>query len=95
MNVVEFAHQVLDMQSRIHELEREVAELRDYRERYDALLQDSLNHNQRMMTNMLEVCMTPGVLTAMKAHQESGGYKSSLAAQIESVESDSRPYGDH
>lgn len=95
MNVVEFAHQVLDMQSRIHELEREVAELRDYRERYDALLQDGINHNQRMMANMLEVCMTPGVLTAMKAHHESGGYNSGLAAQIESVESDSRPYGDH
>lgn len=95
MNVVEFAHQVLEMQSRIRELEREVAELRDYRDRYNELLQDGINHNQRMMANMLEVCMTPGVLTAMKSHHESGGYNSGLAAQIESVESDSRPYGDH
>ena len=66
MNVVNFAYQILEMQARIQELESENAKLRNYRERYNDLLNSSVEHNQHMMLNLLNVAMTPGVVEAMQ-----------------------------
>jgi hypothetical protein len=65
LNIVDFAHQVIEMQDRIIDLQIENSRLRQYESDYHELLQSSLHHNENMMMNMLDVCLTPGVLDAM------------------------------
>lgn len=66
MNVIDFAHDILDMQDRIRHLEAENAALMDYKQKYISLLNGNLEHNQAMMLTMLDAVMTPGVIDAMQ-----------------------------
>lgn len=66
MNVIDFAHDILDMQDRIRTLEAENAALQKYKKDYISLLNSSMEHNQAMMLNMLAVVTMPGVVDAME-----------------------------
>ena len=68
MNIVDFAHQVLDMQDRIAALEIQNEQLRWYKEEYQKLMDSSMQHNQAMMNNILKLCLTPGVIEACQAN---------------------------
>jgi cell division septum initiation protein DivIVA len=61
MNVVKFAHEVLDMQDRIIELEREVTRLQRIEDSYNELLTSSIQHSEKMMFNTLNMLLVPGV----------------------------------
>lgn len=70
MEVVDFAWQVIDMQRTINEQDREIARLMKIEEDYHKLLDSSIEHNRIMMGNVLELCMTPGVIEACKANRK-------------------------
>lgn len=65
MNVVEFAYQIVEMHTRIQELEEEVRHLQKYRRDYAELLNSNIEHNQHMMAGLLQIVLTPGVTDAM------------------------------
>lgn len=71
-SAVDFAYEVIQMSERLRELELEVEHLREYKEKYDLLLSDTLAHNERMAFNVLEIVATPGVVEAMKSNQKNG-----------------------
>lgn len=68
MNVVDFASDILDMQETIYRLQDEVKHLRHFKDAYYELLNSSLDHNQKMMRNVLDMALTPGVVQAMLDH---------------------------
>lgn len=70
MEVVDFAWQVIDMQRTINEQDREITRLMKIEEDYHKLLDSSIEHNRIMMGNVLELCMTPGVIEACKANRK-------------------------
>lgn len=61
----EVASQVIDMAHEIDRLRSENADLREYRRKYMELLNSDIEHNERMMVGLLDICLTPGVLPAM------------------------------
>lgn len=65
MDVVDFAYQVIEMDRRIQQLEAENAELVHYKDKYRDLLDSSVQHGAAMMGNILDICMTPGVMDAI------------------------------
>ena len=64
LDIVDFAYQIIEMQNRIVDLEIENERLRKYKSDYNDLLDSSLNHSSAMMSNILNLCMTPGVIEA-------------------------------
>lgn len=60
MNIVDFAHQILDMQDTIRALKAENEVLRKYKQDYISLLNSSTEHNDAMMTNILDALMEHG-----------------------------------
>lgn len=69
-SAVDFAYEVIQMSERLRDLEMEVEHLREYKEMYDRLLNDTLAHNERMAGNMLKIAATPGVLEALQTNQK-------------------------
>jgi xylose isomerase len=67
MNVLAFAHEIIDMQRRIEHLEAENMELLRYREEYFDLLNGNIEHSREMMGGMLRLALTPGVMEACAA----------------------------
>jgi hypothetical protein len=65
MDIVDFAYQIIKMDRRIEQLELENADLRKYKEKYTNLLDCSIQHNNTMMGNLLDVCLMPGVIEAI------------------------------
>lgn len=57
MNVVKFAHEILDMQDEIVRLNREVTRLMKIEEDYNRLLNDSLQHSQKMVGGVLALML--------------------------------------
>jgi hypothetical protein len=55
---VKFAHEVLDMQKRIDELEHEVTRLRKIEADYYVLLNDSTEHGEKMMDGWLRLLLS-------------------------------------
>ena len=72
MNVVDLAWQVIEMQRTIDAQERQITRLMRTEEDYIALLESSTAHGRAMMGNVLELCMTPGVVEACQAAAEAG-----------------------
>lgn len=70
LQVIDFANQVLAMRDRINDLEWQNAQLEEYKYKYDALLQENLDHSMRMSGNMLKLLMTPGVVEACQANKD-------------------------
>lgn len=70
LSVVGFASEVLAMQEKIEELEHEVSMLKWYEENYHDLMSSSSQHNQAMMSNLLKMAMTPGVVDALSNNAE-------------------------
>ena len=64
---VQMAEEVLNMHHELERLREECAELREYRDKYLAELDNSIAHNQHMIGGLLELAMTPGVLDAVVA----------------------------
>jgi hypothetical protein len=69
-SALNFARDVIAMQVRIEDLEMEVTRLKRYEHDYNELLDSALAHNRTMVGNLLEVCMTPGVVDAMREHHK-------------------------
>ena len=67
-SVVDFAHQILEMQDTISAQHREITRLMWYEEQYHELLGDSLDHNAKMLGGLLTLAMTPGVVEACAAN---------------------------
>lgn len=57
--LLDLAREVRDMDSELWALRREVEELREYRDKYLDLLNSSIEHNERMLGNVLEACLDP------------------------------------
>jgi hypothetical protein len=70
MNVIIFAKEILLMQSRIEDLEYENSRLRMFEDKYNTMLDESLEHSQRMVGTMLKLVMTPGVIEACQKSKE-------------------------
>lgn len=64
LHAVDFANQTLAMQHKIDDLEMEVARLRRIEEDFEDLLRASCAHNEKVLGNLLQLAMTPGVLEA-------------------------------
>lgn len=73
LNIVDFAHQILEMQNKIDYLEAENAHLNWFKKEYYDLLESSNKHNKIMLLNTLDLFMTPGVVEAC---QKNGKFKS-------------------
>jgi hypothetical protein len=61
VNVVEFAHQIVNMDITLRRQEAKIAELEQYRKDYFELLNSSMQHSDAMMHNLLKVVLTDGV----------------------------------
>lgn len=72
MNIVDFAYQIIEMDRKIINLEIENERLCVYEEKYNELLDQSLSHNAAMMGNILKICTTPGVVTALQENKTFG-----------------------
>lgn len=57
-------------------LASEVKELREYRQKYAELLQDSINSGHVVMRGMLELALKPGVMEAVAKANESPNLRS-------------------
>ena len=55
MNVVKFAREIIELNERVQELEWENAELRRYRDDYNRLLTESVDHSRAIMGGLLAV----------------------------------------
>ena len=62
--LVDFAYDIIEMQERITRLEMENEQLRWFKEEFHKLLKSSEQHNATMMGNLLQLCITPGVVEA-------------------------------
>lgn len=63
------ADKMYSMRMRIIELEIEVVRLRELSDNYDKFLNESLQHSNAMMGNMLNTLMTPGVLERIEENK--------------------------
>jgi hypothetical protein len=70
MNVVDFAYQILEMQGEIVDLRRQVARLQKIEAEYWQLHNESREHGEKMMGNLLAFCLTPGIPEALAKHAE-------------------------
>jgi hypothetical protein len=71
MDVVEMARQILDMHNELNELRAENAILREYEAKYHAEVREGVKHGEKMMVNLMDLCLTPGVIDACKARASS------------------------
>lgn len=71
IDVVEFARQILEMHEEVLWLRGEVAELREYRDKYTEELNRSISHSRDMLGGILQIAMTPGVMDAIDANHRS------------------------
>jgi hypothetical protein len=69
LNIVDFAYQIIEMKNKIIDLEIENERLRKYESDYHDLMDESMKHNAAMMGNILNLCMTPGVIEACKENK--------------------------
>lgn len=72
MDIVDFAYQVIEMNDRIRDLERENEHLRWFKEEYHSLLNESEKHHRVMMSNIFQLCITPGVIEACQENKTFG-----------------------
>lgn len=52
ISVVDFAYQIIEMHQKLCRQKWELEELREYKEKYENLLSESLAHSQAMMGNL-------------------------------------------
>lgn len=65
--VVDFAHQVINLDMRVRELEHENHILRGYQQQYFDLLNSSIKHNDVMIGNVLALCLTKDITPKQSA----------------------------
>jgi chemotaxis regulatin CheY-phosphate phosphatase CheZ len=65
MNIVDFAHQIIQMDNTNRELRRENAYLKEVEAEYQQFLASSIQHSNGMMGQLTEILMTPGVFEAV------------------------------
>jgi hypothetical protein len=65
-NIVDFAHQIIDMQQELEFLRRENRDLRRIQDEYDQFMRSSLKHNTNMLGKLLQVCVTTDLTPKMK-----------------------------
>lgn len=58
ISVVDLAHQIIEMDEKIRDQAEEIAELRQYRQKYIELLHDDIDHGQKMMVGFLDLAMS-------------------------------------
>lgn len=71
MSAISLAYEIVDLHQRLEDAEREVTRLRHIETQYEALLRSSISHSHAMMGNVLNLCMTPGVMEAAQVAYES------------------------
>jgi hypothetical protein len=71
-SALQVANDILNMQDRILDLEAQVEHLSWFKEEYHKLLESSHQHNAAMMGNILQLCLTPGVIEACKENKSFG-----------------------
>lgn len=59
MNVVDFAYQIIALNRENEWLRSELDRLCDIEEKYNKLLDSSIEHGNKMMSNMLEALLNP------------------------------------
>ncbi len=57
-NVVDLAHEIIDMDIRLQEQEQEIEELRGYKQKYNDLLAESLASSQEQAIGWLDLIMS-------------------------------------
>lgn len=72
LDIVDFAYQIIGMQNKIIALEIENERLRKFESDYNDLLDSSMKHNSVMMGNILNLCLTPGVIEACSKNKTFG-----------------------
>jgi hypothetical protein len=72
LDIVDFAHQVIEMNERIRDLEFENSRLRRFEHDYNELLNESLAHSHAMIGNTLKLFLTPGVIEACQENSTFG-----------------------
>jgi hypothetical protein len=76
-NVVDFAQQILNMNSLIIRQKAELERLKDYEKKYNTLLNDSLSHSKAMVGNIVKTLMVPGVAEAFAANAKPEAFTNS------------------
>lgn len=74
---VTLAKAILSMNSKLIRQSIELEELRDYKKKYDELLNQSLHHSEAMAFNQLKMLMAPGVVDAIQQHYPADAFKES------------------
>lgn len=69
-DVVDFAHQIIDMHRLIQRQANELEEAREYQKKYFALIQSDIEHGRHMIGGILQIAMTPGVMDAIDKHNK-------------------------
>lgn len=69
LDIVDFAHQILEMQDKIDYLKAENARLNWFKKEYYDLLESTNKHNEVMLLNTLDLFLTPGVVEACKKNK--------------------------
>jgi len=72
MDIVSFAYQIIEMEDKIAALSLENERLREYEKDYHKLVDSSYEHNAIMLNNVMQLCLTPGVIEACKKHKTFG-----------------------
>lgn len=64
-NVVNIAYQIVAMHKTILRQKQQIIELEEYRKNYIELLNNSVEHGDKMMHNMVQILMIDGVSEAI------------------------------
>ena len=70
VGIVDFAYQILEMNTTITRQQRELDRLYEIEEKYNKLLDDSISHNRHMIGSLLKLAMTPGVVESCAEHNK-------------------------
>ena len=59
LNIVALAYEIIEMNNTIQQQEYEIEELKEYKQKYMDILNDSIKHNEKMMNNTMEILLNP------------------------------------
>lgn len=60
IDIVDLAYDIIDMHKRLVEQERQIEHLKEYENKYNQLLNDSIKHSNNMTGNYLNAILSKG-----------------------------------
>ena len=81
-NVVDFAKQILTMNSKLISQAMEVERLRGFEKKYNDLMNDSLKHSQTMVGNTIKMLLVPGVTEAFAKNAKAENFAMSENREV-------------